>query len=147
MNTDTATDPATVPMVRLARARVTHIAVSRLFNLGNYQNVRYDVGVDVPAEANAEDIFRELRYILAALKPIPQPSCLDEFRRAIKKPESERSNYEKENFEAWTETIAAWELRKKTRNEAIKALDSLGGHSEFRDAKESWSDDPEDELF
>lgn len=134
-------------MVRLARARVTHIAVSRLFNLGNYQNVRYDVGVDVPAEANAEDIFRELNYILAALKPIPRPNCVEELRRALKKDEADRSSYEKENWESWNEVVAAWELRKKLRQEAIKALDSLGGHSEFRDAKETWSDDPEDELF
>lgn len=144
---NTATDPATVPMVRLARARVTHIAVSRLFNLGNYQNVRYDVGVDVPAEANAEDIFRELNYILAALKPIPRPNCVEELRRALKKSDEERSSYEKENWGSWNEVVAAWELRKKLRREAIQALDSLGGHSEFRDAKEDWSDDPDGELF
>lgn len=129
--------------VRIARARVTHISVSRLYGLGNYQNVRYELGAEVPAEACAAGVFKELFYILQMLKPLPVPSCKRDYERAIKKTEQELSNYERENLESWRETVEHYDTRRRLRLEAVKALDTLGGHSEFRDAKDSW-DDPND---
>lgn len=137
----------TISEVRIARARVTHVSISRLYNLGNYQNVKYEIGAEVPAEACAADVLKELFYILQMLKPLPVPHCKRDYERAIKKTNEELSNYEREQLEGWREEVERYDSRKRLRLEALTALDSLGGHSEFRDGKNSWDDRNDDDGF
>ena len=126
---------------------MTFVSISRLYNLGNYQNVKYEIGAEVPDGQNATDVFKELRFIMAALKPIAKPDCIHEYRRALKETEESRSTYQKEHFTEWEEAIAAYTKRFELREQALKALDSLGGNALYRDAKNEWDDDPSDDGF
>lgn len=121
--------------------KVTHIEVSRVYNTGNYTNVKYTLGAEVPRGASATGTLRELVYVLSLLKPISRPDCLDSLERARKKTAEEQTAYEKENVESWAERSAAFHQRCADRLAAVNSLDDLGASMEKRDAKKTWDDE------
>lgn len=127
------------------KARITSISVSRLYNTGNYTNVKYDLTAEVPEGASAVEALRQMVYTLQCLKPVSKPSCLESFQAAVKKTETEQTNYEKENLPEWRERIQEYQTLKANRDAAVLALDDLGGTSIRRDAKNSW-DSWDDDL-
>lgn len=128
------------------KARVTNISVSRLYNLGNYQNVKYDIAAEVPKGASAVETMRQLVHILQMLEPLRRPHSYSMFKEAIKKTNTEQSAYEKEHVKEWQEEAAAFELKRELRDKAFMALDDLGGSLIAKDAKDTW-DDPDDTPF
>lgn len=128
-------------------ARVTMIEVSRLYNLGNYQNVSYRIAAEVPKGASAKNTLATLAHIVAMLQPIPRPGCLDQYLDAIKKDDTARSTYEKENLADWSERVAAFRAKELKRDTAIETLDELGGTRTFKDAKNEWEDPDGDTPF
>lgn len=106
--------------------RVTSVSVSRLYNLGNYQNVRYDLSAEVPKGASATEAFTELCYILAQLRPLSEPVAVAQYKAAIKIPETDRSAYQNENLKTWEGEYHEWLVQREARAKAIKSLDELG---------------------
>lgn len=129
------------------KTRVTSISVGATYNLGNYENVRYDVSAEVGEGESAMAAFQELRYIIARLKPLREPGCAHQFRRASKLDEAERTQYQKENLPTLAEEMKDFLGAKGLRAEAIKMLDTLGGNSQFRDAKQNWESESDDIPF
>lgn len=127
------------------KARITSISVSRLYNTGNYTNVKYDLTAEVPEGASAVEALRQMVYTLQCLKPFTKPSCLQSFEEAVKKTETEQTNLEKENLPEWRERVQEYHTRKANRDAAVLALDELGGTTVRRDAKNCW-DDPDDDY-
>lgn len=126
------------------KARVTSVSISRLYNLGNYQNVKYDLTAEVPKGAGAKRTLLELMYILQMLKPTRKPHCWDEATKAEKKLPSELSEREKMHLQEWQEECGAYRRHCMEREEAVSALDTLGGVSFPKDAKLTWEDRDDD---
>lgn len=124
------------------RGRVTHIEVSKLYNLGNYQNVSYKLGIEVPRGASAKIAFLDAVSILHALRPVPKPHCLDDFKAVLKKEANERSAYEKDNFDDWSAQVQEYNGVLAMRKAAVDRLDLLGGTMVEKDAKETWDELP-----
>lgn len=125
------------------KARITSIAVSRLYNLGNYQNVKYDLAAEVPPGVSAKKILLQLTHTLGLLKPIFEPGCRDEWEVALQKSEKERSDWEKERLPEWTEQMNEYKKLLARRERALASLDSMGGSSTEKDAKVTWEDSDE----
>lgn len=123
------------------KARITSIAISRLFNLGNYQNIKYDLAVEVPAGVSAKSVMVNLSHILFELKPLRKPEEVDYLQRALAKAEADRDDWEKSNLDKWIEISEEFKRRHARQAEALKALDDLGGTTFFKDAKENWDDE------
>src|ERR1051325_244301 len=51
-------------------ARVARVGIGRLYNLGNYEHIRYDLTIEIPEGADVLDAVSKLRQILRALKPV-----------------------------------------------------------------------------
>lgn len=51
------------------RTRVTSITVARLYNLGNYEHVRYEVTAVVGPEDKASEVFANLDAVMLAMNP------------------------------------------------------------------------------
>lgn len=124
--------------------RVSFISVSRLFNLGNYENVKYEIGVEVPPGADADKTLRRLSTILYRLRPImiPKPA-MQENESILKKPARTRTDYEKGALKRNREKIAQYHEEKKLRDLAVAQLNNLGGSVTKKDAKETWEDSEE----
>jgi hypothetical protein len=124
------------------RGRVTHLEVSKLYNLGNYSNVSYRICVEVPRGASAKIAFVDAVSILHALRPVPKPHCIDQFEACLKKTNEERSTWERDHFDEWSTAVQEYKGIMAMRRAAIDRLDLLGGTMVERDAKTTWDDTP-----
>lgn len=118
--------------------RITYVGISRLFNAGNYENVKYELGAEVPADASPSETLRQIVHVITCLKPLHKPSCFTQFEDASKKTETEQSEWEKGHMKEWAEEVAAYHHRKQLRDNALSELDQMGAKSTFKDAKRDW---------
>lgn len=141
--------------------RITKITIGRLFNLGSYEHVRYELSADVGESESVETAVIGLEKVLAGLNP-KRPSAVksrDEIDREIRRLAEMRAlnNDDFERFhggykdtrEEYLERISkgiaddetklrAWQERSQRAREL---LDDLGAASVWTDAKQSWEDD------
>lgn len=142
---------------------VSKITVSRLYNLGNYEHVRYELTAEVPQGESPATAIIGLEKILAGLSPKTSTHSRAELARVRKSLEAKRAELreigeerfrrEYGGFEGTAEEYLArceaslkeneasrdaWEARSA---KARKLLDDLGGAANWRDAKSEWDDD------
>ena len=143
--------------------KVTRITVGRVFNLGNYENVRYEISVDVPEGESPATALVGMEKIISALSPKTSTHSrseldrekhrVEEMRHALagKGEEEFRRNhghfvgtpdeYIARCAQSNAENVAkrdAWEAR---REKARQLLDDLGGAAIWKDAKLDWETD------
>lgn len=131
----------TTKQKKIKSGRITGISVSKLYNLGNYQNVKYELSASVGPGESADLTLRLMVGVLKDLRPIRVPSCREELLRALKKEEKDLTNWEKEHMPAWAQEVKAYELALLNRDEAVRKLDQMGGTGTHVDAKRNWSAD------
>lgn len=147
---------------------ISRVTVGRVFNLGNYENVRYELSVDVPAGESAATALVALEKIIGALTPKGSPISEAELKRdKLQIEEMHRclSNDGPDAFKrinAWhmagkespeeyiamreatlaenSKKLEAWKAK---HEKARKLLDDLGGAAVWKDAKQDWEDDTE----
>jgi hypothetical protein len=137
---------------------ITKITTSRLYNLGNYEHVRYEITVDVGADESAEQAFRALDLVLARLKPDRMMPTKQEIEREELRIVRMRTMTDDEWSSEYghavgtrDEIIARYEVdlagkkqrRAKSiadRDRAYAALKDLGGVEVHTDAKDHWQD-------
>ena len=63
--------------------KISKITVGRLYNLGNYEHIRYDLTVDVPDGESASTAIIAVERLLVALSPIKNITWItpDELKR------------------------------------------------------------------
>lgn len=123
------------------RARVVHVEVKALFNLGNYQNITYGMSAEVPAGGSARQTLIDLQWIIGRLRPIRKPDCEAEYEQCSKTPEGERTEWQKNHSQEWAERMANYHARVAQQSQALRLLDEIGGKSEYRDAKAEWENE------
>ncbi len=134
--------------------QVTKLTIGRLYNLGNYEHVRYELTVEIGEGRSAALALRNTMRILRAANP--KPPCDDyEYKSALerlKDPQAWHKNVadKKERVQAIRNmvrdakaNVKAYEAWKARRKAAEALLDSIGCVKEFKDAKLSWQDDDE----
>lgn len=143
---------------------ISKITVGRLYNLGNYEHIRYEITVDVK-ELEASTAIVAIEKILAGLAPIrntvKSEMELKHMRATIEKMKTMPACEFERNYRGYegtpTEIVARHEvaLSEETskRNEATKRaaiarnlFNDLGGAAQWKDRKLDWQDyDGEDE--
>lgn len=125
---------------RVKTGRVKTIGISKVYNTGNYTNVRYEIQAELSPGDSAGATMIEIARIINALRPITIPSCIDQLNAARAKLLLERSHYEKENYSSWLKQEEQYNRLVAKRKRAVEDLDRLGGTATFKDAKLSWDD-------
>lgn len=125
---------------RLKTGRVSAITISRLYNTGNYTNVKYDLTCVVEKGESAKATMLQMLHTLNSLRPVHRPDSLDQLGRIREKKLSERSAYEKEVFGQLLKTEQEYKNSLAKRLCAIEELDRMGGTVTMRDAKLSWEE-------
>ncbi len=129
---------------------VTALTVARLHNLGNYEHVRYDVTVAIPADASPGDVLTDVTAMLDDLRPNKtSPYELKHARDILAQPvpaeaeqeEADRIHTRRQHAQNLVDRHDA-EERRLARARA--AFDKLGGAERYTDAKDKWDD--EDQL-
>lgn len=124
------------------KSKVTRLTIARLFNLGNYEHVRYEITAEIPRGGSVKQTFLDTLTILARLKPIKKPYDYDSAKAVIQKDPSQRSEYETAHIDEYIAKVAEHAALIQLRNEALIKLDDVGGASHHTDAKNQWDDDP-----
>jgi len=141
---------------------VTKITIGRLYNLGSYEHVRYEISVEVKEGESAATAMLGLEKILSELNPRTSTNSrqelarefhrITELRNELSLPEDEFRrkhghfvgtpfDYVKRVQESHDQNVAkryAWERR---QSKARKMLEDLGGAANWRDAKLDWETD------
>lgn len=145
---------------------VTKITVGRLYNLGSYEHVRYEITVEVKETESAALAITGIERILSGLAPISKQGV---------KTQGELQRLTEEVERMKTMPVVDWErqyghckgsaaevierYQKSLEEEALKThaclnraaiarrlFDDLGGAAVWKDAKLDWEDDYDDDL-
>ena len=139
-------------MAQNTKTQIRRITIGRLYNLGNYEHVRYELSVEIGEGRSAALALRNTIRLLKAVNPKPPVPSYD-YERAksqIEKPDDWHKNIEdktqqakarKEMVVAAKKTVKKFETWVNRRHAAELVLDDIGGTKAFKDAKLSWSDD------
>lgn len=139
--------------------KITKITVGRLYNLGNYEHIRYELTVDIHDGDDASHAIVGVERILAGLAPDRSIKDAAQISRDEERIQRMRTmsavDWEREyrHHEGTpSEVIARYEesldADKKRRAAALdrqrrarELFNDLGGAVNFADAKLSWDDD------
>jgi Fe-S cluster assembly scaffold protein SufB len=124
--------------------RVSRISIGRLYNLGRYEHKRYEISLDIPEGADAAAAMHRLQSILWDLRPVKVDDyTLSRSKRLIAKADAgeELAEHEKEDLENSRAYVEKIEAGKQRIVQAVAALNSFGGTSEYKDHKEDWDQD------
>lgn len=145
--------------------KATKITIGRLFNLGSYEHIRYEITVEISENDSARDALVGLEKILAALAP--ERNCcvkteldLERGEHRIKELRASLAANTTEEFyrkhghfvgtpeeyvarcaQSQTDDVANRATYEKRANRARELLDSLGGAAAWKDAKLDWEND------
>lgn len=121
--------------------RISRVTIGRLHNLGNYEHVRYEVTVELPAGTSPASVIHELETTLNELQPKSPISdwelrtALEDLKRQGVEPEDDRTR------ERARERLARYDAWRKQRDEALRRFNQFGGSEVWTDAKDKWEDD------
>lgn len=145
---------------------ITKITIGRLYNLGNYEHIRYDLTVEIKEGESATEAVTALEKIINGLKPlktmaIQSPEELKrraaEIERMQSMPAVEWEHHyghakgtPSEVIERYQRDLDADTLKYQNAQEhartARKMFDDLGGTSQWKDAKLDWEDYNDDDY-
>lgn len=137
------------------KTKITRLTVGRLYNLGNYEHVRYELTVDIGEGRSAALALRNIMRVLKAANPkSPVASYdLESARKKLEDPQSwhknvadpkERKKLIKEMVRSAKELVRSWDAWVARRKAAERLLDDIGASKVHKDAKLTWGDDDDD---
>ena len=124
------------------KTRVTSLHVGRVYNLGNYENMRVEVTVQVASGDDPGRVLRTLEGILRDLRAKgPDSYEVSRARRALEKPEAELDEVDLKRLDKYRQVVAEHEAAMQKREAARAALSTLEYSTEHIDHKDKWEDD------
>jgi hypothetical protein len=130
----------------LEQSRVQSLYVERVYNLGNYENIKVGVRVEIGGDddpglvlASLERIFNDLRADCGV-----ELHVLNRAQRIAATPESELDESDLKRLEQSREIMRKFGEAKMRRRRARQALASLNYTAQYKDHKEEWDDDEND---
>ncbi len=125
------------------KTRVTSIVVERLFNLGNYENIKYGVRVEIAEGDDPGGVLVSLEGILNDLRAKSGVGDyeLRKAKRILETPEDQLDDYEKGQLDQYRELVEKRQRAAFRRLKAREALSTLNYTVEHKDHKKDWDDD------
>lgn len=134
------------------KTRISKLTIGRLFNLGNYEHVRYELTIDIAEGDSVKLALQNTMRLLKAANPKPPIPTFDyeHAKSILSDPQAWHKNIadRKERKRLIAETVKSakqivktyddWKARRKA---AMDALDAIGCERIWKDHKEDWRDD------
>ena len=155
---------ANIELAGKKESRISRITVGRVYNLGNYEHVRYELCVDVPDGQSASTAIVGIERIIEGLRPDRTSKSKQELEREAKRIEElgamplaefQRRHgevaggpmaYIERCRESLAEETAKSERVASMAATARKLFDDLGGAEQWKDAKLAWDVDFEQDY-
>lgn len=150
--------------------KATKITIGRLFNLGSYEHIRYEISVEISENESARDALVGLEKILSALAPernccVKTKDDLERGQSRIDELQASLAASTKEEFyrkhghfvgtpeeyvarcaQSQADDLSNRAAYEKRANRARELLDYLGGAAKWKDAKLDWENDEGDHF-
>ena len=125
------------------KSRISKLHLGRVYNLGNYENMRVEVTVDVAPNDDPALILRSVENILIDLRAKSNVSEyeLTKAQRILATSSELLTDEDKKRIPEYRELVNKKDAAMKRREAARLALSTLNYTSEHRDAKDSWEED------
>lgn len=122
--------------------RISKITIGRLYNLGNFEHVRYEFSVEVDKHASPGEVLKGMEKIMEDLNPkgpVEQIE-LSRCREQLSKPVERVSEHELRNIQYYKSQIEKADAWSELRKNAFLKLNEFGGNVEHRDDKQNWDE-------
>ena len=123
---------------------LSRITIGRLYNLGNYEHIRYELSLDVPDGVNPKEVLSAGQKIMMALKPIKMTYEETQAKNTLAASAQSLSAHDLLRIEEHKRTIEGYNRKLQQRESVLELLRTLGGAEEFKDAKDRWETDFDD---
>lgn len=142
--------------------KVTKVTIGRLFNLGSYEHVRYEVSIELNDGDNPGKCVRDLETLVEAMNPKEPSTTQESIDRAQRNYDAmvlmDEDAFRRQHGYTFTGTreeyqnriakglaedrvkLALWQSKAQWAREQLA---NIGAVEVRRDAKLSWDDDPE----
>lgn len=134
-------------MSEIEKPILSKITVGRVYNLGNYEHIRFDLTFDVPDGANPLDVLKAAVKAIAILKPLKTPTEVAYAEGKLKMNAASLSTYDLEHLSEYKATVKRHEELVARHNASLKLFESLGGITTFKDAKANWEDEDDYDSY
>lgn len=143
-------------MKKHQRARISRISIGRVYNLGNYEHVRFELTVDVPEGTSAAAAVRGMERLIAGLRPDKTIKSVADLQRDAARidrmNELTDEQFAREHMGAvgtrkeitrrYVQSLNADRRRRdksiRLQEKARALFDDLGGAAQWKDAKLDW---------
>lgn len=123
------------------RPTIKTISIARLYSLGNYEHVRFELTADIPEGCSAKSALLELAAVCARMRPVKKPYDYDRAKEVLNKLPEETSEQEKARLDDYRDVVSKYEAEKALQRDALDKLDALGGTSKKGGGRKDNSDD------
>lgn len=124
---------------------INRLAISKIVNLGNYENRKIEISVNFSKPENAGSVLTELERI------IDDYNCTKDVEKynlnSAKRILENLDDYDSDRIERAKTTIADYDALVERQRSAVEKLNSFGGVIENRGAKESWDDEDDENPY
>ncbi len=128
------------------------MTIGRLFSLGNYEHVRYELQIDIPEGRSASTALKNAMRLFKAANPKPPIPKYDyeHCKSILSDPTAwhknivnrqERAKAVRELVKKSKATVSTYDAWLVRRRQAEQILDNIGATKEFREAKCDWEYD------
>lgn len=116
------------------------IQIERVFNLGNYEHVRYSIGLSVHPGMCPYEVFKVAKAIIQNLEPVKPDSETQHALRVLEGPAEDLTDSNTPHLDKYRDLKRKHKAKIDKREAFLTLLKTLGGQVQFKDAKDSWSD-------
>ncbi len=109
--------------------KIKTISIARLYSLGNYEHIRFELTAEVPDGCSAKATLLELGAVCGRMRPIKKPYDYDRAKEIMNKLPEALNESEKARLDDYREIISKFEAEKALQRDALDKLDQLGGTS------------------
>lgn len=118
--------------------KVKTITIGRLYNLGNYEHIRYDVSVELE---DGDDPAVALRNLSGIIKDLNPKGKISDWEYESAKQQLADSRTDPEQRQKAEKKVLRRAYEKQRRVIAAEALSNIGGSEHYKDAKLDWDED------
>lgn len=122
-------------------AKVSSITVGRVYNLGNYENMRYELTIELREDEHPGPVISHLEIVFKALNPKSPVSsfALEQAFKLLAIPEHLRTAMQSRELAQLQTQLDLHRQWEEDRKLALATLHNLGGSEAYKNAKEGWA--------
>ncbi len=126
----------------MQQPRVARLTIGRLYNLGNYEHIKYELTLELQPGCNPRQALADLEDVVQSLRPpIGYTPEVARARAVMAKPVADLSDMERQMIPQFSRLLEETARANTKRAEALRLLAQWGGTIEHHEPPDFTDDD------